>query len=78
MQEIKKMNEDLHTILTKNMPDGIILLSQESSIINQRVVNLDVENTKRALIPDYKIHLVNDEFLRVLKIEKTEQNDQEY
>ena len=73
MQEIKKMNEDLHTILTKNMPDGIILLSQESSIINQRVLNLDVENTKRELIPDYKIHLVNDEFLRVLKIEKTEQ-----
>ena len=72
------MNEDLHSLLTKHIPDAILLLSEEPKSIPK--INEQVKNPLGDLIPEYQVHLVNDEFKRVLNIDKevADNNKQKY
>ena len=72
------MNEDLHSLLTKHMPDAILLLSEEPTSIPK--INEEVKNSHGDLIPEYQVHLVNDEFKRVLNLDKAvaDNNEQKY
>jgi len=67
MAEINKMNDELRIILTKHMPDGILLISDVEPKQSDKFKLLIEGPNDHQLKP--KIHLSNDELGRILNLD---------
>ena len=61
------MNDELRIILTKHMPDGILLISDVEPKQSDKIKQLIEPQNDYQLKP--KIHLSNDEFSRILNLD---------
>jgi hypothetical protein len=60
MGEIKKINNELHTIMTSCLPDGILLIADKE--------NLNTAGIRQGA-SETEVHLVNHEFRRLFNLE---------